>query len=213
MQCFKYQLKLSAANTFKFITVHNLMDRIRKIKEFFNYSETREQVLEKFVDLLKLKDFLLRRLQDVCRTRWVSRIFALETFLEFYEALVRTSEEIFHNEKGKFNQDSVQKAFCFLSLITTFDFIVTVVLFYHIMVITLPANILLKSVTIDILQEMKLIRALMNICSNMRHHIYDDHKKWYKEAILIAAKRYIRESSKSLLKANKQSKSAIKYSK
>ena len=98
MQCFKYQLKLSVANTFKFITVHNLMDRIRKIKEFFNYSETREQFLEKFVGLLKLKDFLLRKLQDVCRTRWVSRIFALETFLEFYEALVKTSEEIF--QKG-----------------------------------------------------------------------------------------------------------------
>ena len=74
------------------------MDRIRKIKEFFNYSETREQFLEKFVGLLKLKDFLLRKLQDVCRTRWVSRIFALETFLEFYEALVKTSEEIF--QKG-----------------------------------------------------------------------------------------------------------------
>ena len=88
-----------------------------------------------------------------------------------------------------------------------------VVLFYRIMVITLPANILLKSETIDILQAMNLIRALMNICSNMRHHIDDDHKKWYKEAILIAAKRYIRENTKTLFKANKQSKSAIKHSK
>ena len=131
------------------------MDRIRKITEFFNYSEKREQFVEKFVDLLKLKDFLLRKLQDVCRTRWVSHIFVLETFLELYEALVKTSEEIFHNEEGKFNQDSVKKAFCFLSLITTFDVIVTVVLFYHIMVITLPANILLKSETTDILQAMK----------------------------------------------------------
>ena len=122
------------------------MDRIRKITEFFNYSEKREQFVEKFVDLLKLKDFLLRKLQDVCRTRWVSHIFVLETFLELYEALVKTSEEIFHNEEGKFNQDSVKK---------TFDFIVTVVLFYHIMVITLPANILLKSETTDILQAMK----------------------------------------------------------
>ena len=60
---------------------------------------------------------------------------------------------------------------------------------------------------------MNLIRALMNICSNMRHHIDDDHKKWYKEAILIAAKRYIRENTKTLFKANKQSKSAIKHSK
>ena len=75
------------------------MDRIREITEFFNYSQTREQVLEKYVYLLKSKEFLHKKLQDVCRTRWVSRILGLEIFLEFYEALVKTFEEIYHNEE------------------------------------------------------------------------------------------------------------------
>ena len=68
----------------------------------------------------------------MCRTRCLSRIPGLETFLEFYEALVKTFEEIYHKEEGKFNRDSVKKAFWFLSLITTFDCIVTMVVFYHI---------------------------------------------------------------------------------
>ena len=44
----------------------------------------------------------------------------------------------------------MKKAFCFLSLITAFDFIVTIVVFYYIMAITLPATILLQTETVDI---------------------------------------------------------------
>ena len=91
------------------------MDRIKEITEFLNYSQTRQQVLEKYVDLLQSKDFLHQKLQDVCQTRWVSHIISLETFLKFYEALVKTFEEIYHNEEGKLKRDSVKKAFCFLS--------------------------------------------------------------------------------------------------
>ena len=74
MHCFNHRLNLSVANTFKITSVHNLMDRIREIIEFFNYSQTRDQVLDKYVDLLKSKDFLHKTLQDVCQTKWVSRI-------------------------------------------------------------------------------------------------------------------------------------------
>ena len=42
MHCFNHRLNLSVANTFKITSVHNLMDRIREITEFFNYSQTRE---------------------------------------------------------------------------------------------------------------------------------------------------------------------------
>ena len=64
MHYFNHRLNLSVANTFKITSVHNLMDRIREITEFFNYSQTRKQVLEKYVDLLKSKDFLRKKLQD-----------------------------------------------------------------------------------------------------------------------------------------------------
>ena len=192
------------------------MDRIREITEFFNYSQTREQVLEKYVYLLKSKEFLHKKLQDVCRTRWVSRILGLEIFLEFYEALVKTFEEIYHNEERKFNRDSVKKAFCFLSLITTLDFIVTMVVFYHIMAITLSATILLQSETIDILQGMNLITALKCLCSNMQHNIDDYHGKWYKEAILIAGKPNVLEKaqrlcSKQTNRANQPSSTPSEY--
>ena len=69
------------------------------------------------------------------------------------------------------------------------------VVFYHIMAITLPATILLKSETIDILPGMNLITALKDLCSNMWHKIDDYHEKWYKEAILIAGKQNVLEKT------------------
>ena len=90
------------------------MDRIKEITEFLNYSKTWEQVLEKYVDLLQSKDFLHQKLQDVCQTRWVSQIISLETFLKFYEALVKTFEEIYHNEEGKLKRDSVKSILFFI---------------------------------------------------------------------------------------------------
>ena len=87
----------------------------------------------------------------------------------------------------------MKKTFCFLSLIVTFDFIVTMVVFYRIIAITLPATTLLQSETIDILQVMNLITALKGLCFNMRHNIDDYYEKWQKEAILIAGKQNVLE--------------------
>ena len=69
------------------------MDKIREITEFFNYLQTREQVLEKYVDLLKSKEFLSKKLQDVCQTCWVSQILGLET-LNIFKILCGFSQNI-----------------------------------------------------------------------------------------------------------------------
>ena len=104
------------------------MDRVREITKFFNYSQKEEQVLHKYVDLLQPKEFLCKKLH-VCQPCWVSQILGLETFSEFYEALVKTFAKIYHKEEGRFNWYSVKKRICFLTLLTTFDFIVTMVVF------------------------------------------------------------------------------------
>lgn len=79
--------------------MRNLIDKARETTEFFNYSQKGNNV-----------ELFRKKLQDMCRTDWVSGFLGFETFLEFYETLVKPFEEIYHNEEGKFNQDSVKKA-------------------------------------------------------------------------------------------------------
>ena len=86
------------------------MERNRDVTEFSNHLQTREQVLEKFVAILMSKEFCARSCR-ICSTSWVSWILGLETFLQIYEALVKIIEEIYNDNEGKFNQDSVKKVF------------------------------------------------------------------------------------------------------
>ena len=67
--------------------------------------------------------------------------FGLERCLEFYQALVKTFEDIYHNEEEIFNWGSMKEVFCFLSLITH-NLIVAMVVF--IIAITLLGAILLQ---------------------------------------------------------------------
>ena len=109
----------------------------------------------------------------------------------------------------------MKKAFCFLPLITAFDFIVTIVVFFYIMAITLPETILLQTETV-ILKGMNLITALKDICSNMLHNIDDYHQKWYKGVILIAGKQNVLEKnprlcSKEISRTNQPSSTPSEY--
>ena len=134
------------------------------------------------------KEFSRKKLQDVCRTRWISRILGLETFLEIYKALVKTFEEIYHNEEGKSNRDSVKKAFSFLSLITTFDFIGN-----H--GNTIPSNYFVTKWDNRYITWNEIDNSINGLCSNMRRNIDDYDEKWYKEAILIAGKQNVLEKA------------------
>ena len=69
------------------------------------------------------------------------------------------------------------------------------VVFNHMMEITLPATIFLQGKTIDILLGMNLKIASKDLSSNMWHNIDDYHEKWYKEAILIAGKQNLLEKA------------------
>ncbi|XP_065665342.1 52 kDa repressor of the inhibitor of the protein kinase-like isoform X2 [Hydra vulgaris] len=66
-----------------------------------------------------------KKLRDVCRTRWLERIDGLDTFQELYVPIVYSLEAI-SNDRNKFGSDS-QTATSLFKLITTFEFIVSLV--------------------------------------------------------------------------------------
>ena len=124
MHCSSHQLNLNVANTFKMTSVHNLMGNIREITVFQLITGKGAS----FTGCVHLKCL-------------VSTIPGLEIFVEFYEALVNTFEDIYHNKEEKFNWDSMKEAFCFLSLITLTCIMAMVV---FIIAITLLSTILFQ---------------------------------------------------------------------
>ena len=66
-----------------------------------------------------------RKLKELCRTRWVQRHDAFEVFLDFLPATIDAIENILENES---RPDSLTDANGILSAITSFPFIITLVI-------------------------------------------------------------------------------------
>ena len=67
-----------------------------------------------------------RKLKDVCHTRWVERIDGLNVFQQLFVSIVNSFIDMVSPSR-KSNYDTKSKASTFLTCITMFDFIYTLV--------------------------------------------------------------------------------------
>ncbi|XP_065642469.1 52 kDa repressor of the inhibitor of the protein kinase-like [Hydra vulgaris] len=68
-----------------------------------------------------------KKLIDVCHTRWVERITGLDDFESLFVPIVFCLKGMSMNLEKKCNKETSSQASCFLKLITTFDFIASLV--------------------------------------------------------------------------------------
>ena len=89
------------------------------------------------------------------------------------------------NLEGKSNRDTSSKATSLLKLVTSFDFIVSLVITRCVFDLTLPVTQLLQSKTNDIADGLHLIESLKNLAIS-RNNIDTYHSKWYAKALRLA---------------------------
>ena len=116
-----------------------MMDQIKDISYFFNLSQPRQQMLETAIKSL-CPESRSTKLIDVCRTRWVERIVGLDHFEEMFIAIVQTFENMSTNLNRECNRDTQSKASNHLKLVTSFDFIVAVVITINVFDLTIDVT-------------------------------------------------------------------------
>ncbi|XP_065645795.1 52 kDa repressor of the inhibitor of the protein kinase-like [Hydra vulgaris] len=110
--CFSHRLNLSVANSCKLQEVRNMM----------------EQNLLEAAITKHCPSATKKKLIDVCHTRWVERITGLNDFESLFVPIVFCLEGMSMNLEKKCNKETSSQASCFLKLITTFDFIASLVI-------------------------------------------------------------------------------------
>ena len=75
--CYSHQLNLAVAASCSIQYVRNVLDQIKKLSFFFNFSEPRQKMLAFSIENHP-PGCLKRKLRNVCRTRWVEQIIGLE---------------------------------------------------------------------------------------------------------------------------------------
>ena len=190
--CFSHRLNLVVTKSCLIPLVRNTFMQIKEISYFFNLSDGRRMCLEKNV-LNHCPGSRKLGLQDVCRTRWIERVDGMDIFQELFVPIFNTFEEMSTNAAKSFNNETSSKASSFLSLISSFQFIVALVISRNILDLTLPVTELLQARAIDIMDGIHLIDALKNLGITMRNEVDLYHDRWYTEAVALADKISIEE--------------------
>lgn len=185
--CFSHRLNLSICDSLSITEITEMLKHVKDISNFIKISQTRSIPFEESVKSSNL-DTKKTKLVDVCRTRWVERIEGLNTFNELFVPLFRLLEEIRNGTTDEYNKNMKRDALTYLTLISRFDFIVTLVITRRVLDLTLPVTQLLQGKTNDVMDGIHLINSLKDHITLMRNTIDDFHNSCYEEALDLAEK-------------------------
>ena len=172
--CYSHQLNLVVAASYNIRIVQNVLDQIKELSYFFNYSEPRQKILDACIENYAPTSSK-KKLKDVCRTRWVERITGLDDFEELFISIVFCLEQMSLNVGRVCNQDTSTNALSYYKLLTSFHFIAALVLTKHALDLTLPVTELLQGPEIDVADSLHLIQSLKSLIISKRRNVDKFH--------------------------------------
>lgn len=95
MHCSAHNLNLSVSSACNIQGIRNTMNTIETCYNFFNTSK-RQQFFSTHLDKLKQNEYSsqTQKLKRLCPTRWIERYNSIETFYDFFPAILNYLEEI-----------------------------------------------------------------------------------------------------------------------
>ena len=99
VHCASHRLNLCVTSSCKIMTIKNMMSDVKAVSDYFNSSPKLADYLKTNIVQIFPKD-KHTKLIDLCRTRWIERLVALDRFQELYEAIMITLENIYKNIGG-----------------------------------------------------------------------------------------------------------------
>ena len=91
------------------------------------------------------------------------------------------------------NAESSKRASSFLALVSSFKFIVGLVVSRNVLDMTLPVTELLQARAIDIMDGIHLIDSLKTLVASVKSQVDHYHDKWYSEAVALAEQIKVKE--------------------
>ena len=122
-----HRLNLVIGTSCKLSSVRNLVDVIKDISYYFNFSPIWAKNLQNFINKYD-QGRTECKLIDVFRTRWISRIDGFDVFEELFTYVVEPLDYFSVNPESTINRDTSIKAQALLNHISTFNFIVSLVI-------------------------------------------------------------------------------------
>ena len=180
MHCNSHRLNLCVAACCKEQLVRNMTELVHVATELFNFSPKHFELLVKTIKEL-LPSANHKRLNNVCKTRWVARIDGLSVFIEVFPAIVKCFQIICDTVCDKWNPESVRKASPLYLATVPCLFLVALAVVSRCLQVTRPLTVQLQD-AVDAGAATEKVNALYVHLEKMRKDVDARHESWYEEA-------------------------------
>ena len=92
----------------KIQSVSNIMEQIKEVSYFSNFSEPRQLLLLECIELVAPDGD--KKMNNICRTRWIEQVNDMDTYEELFIPIVYCLEKTKFNKDNKYNRDTSVKA-------------------------------------------------------------------------------------------------------
>ena len=116
-----HSLNLAVVKSLDETSVRNMIGIVNRVSIFFSAHPKRQRKLEEAIDRTQ-SESAVKKLKDLCRTRWVERIDALNRFKSLHSSIVSCFETISVEGSSSWTPDSLTDASTLLLAISTTDF-------------------------------------------------------------------------------------------
>ncbi len=182
LHCASHCLNLAVVKSLAVQCVRNMIGILNRVSLFFQFHAypKRQQKLEEAVESTTPSSSV-RKLKDLCRTRWIERIDALQRFKTLFSAIVSCFESISSEGSACWSSDSLTDASSFLLAITSTDFVSALVITSNSLLSLLPLTRSLQAKSKDIVEAVHEISSLECMLADMRENVDSVHGNWFQE--------------------------------
>ena len=120
LHCASHCLNLAVVSSLQLTSVRNMMGIVGRVYQFFAAHPKRQRALEKAIADTQ-PESKVHKLKDLCRTRWVQRIDAMEVFCTLHQSTVACMESICDDGASCWTPDALTDVYCLLSAPPTFS--------------------------------------------------------------------------------------------
>ena len=157
------------------------MGVVRRAGTYFDAHPKRQKALEQAIEETQPSS-RKTKLGDLCRTRWVQRLDALEVFETLHPSVVACMERICEDGAKKWSADSLADAKGLLLSMTTTDFICALVITNRCMGYLRGLTYSLQAEAKDVVEAVADVDSVINALDDVRKNVESYHKDWYEEA-------------------------------
>ena len=191
VHCNSHVLNLVIVKACSLPTIRNMTGTITEISNFFNYSPKRQRCLETVISIDQ-PDSRRSKIRDLCRTRWVERHEANETFAQLLPSIVKTFEVILdehqHHQYSletpwNWDRETVQKASGCYHTCCSFQFLISLIVAIKTLAVIKPISVKLQKKSNDIVKAYNMISETEKELSQVRNNAETVFKAWYANTV------------------------------